>query len=185
MSGLPQREATRAAAAVAQGPSRPEGTAHDGEHRDENAHERKRRQAEVTVVPVTLGEDYDIHTSVRSGCFYPLCIGRQRSKSSARASQLGPRLSHPYSRLQMPLETLLRKHLRFAGNPAVMALRLRPVALRPRLSTGLPFSNTENMPNKSRPHKRNIPKLTRRSPHPRVPAPSAAFRAPGHTRHIL
>lgn len=87
----------------------------------------------------------------------------------------------------MPLETLLRKHLRFAGNPAVMALRLRPVALRPRLSTGLPFSNTENMPNKSRPHKRNIPKLTRRSPHSHaLPASKRSVSGSGsHSPHSV
>ncbi len=38
-----------------------------------------------------------------------------------------------------------------------MALRFRPVALRPRLSTSLPSSNIENMPNKSRQHKRRFP----------------------------
>ena len=49
-----------------------------------------------------------------------------------------------------------------------MALRFRPVALRPRLSTGLPFSNSQNMPNKSRPDKHGVRKLTRRSPRSRA-----------------
>jgi Dna[CI] antecedent, DciA len=52
----------------------------------------------------------------------------------------------------------LRKNLRFAGNPAVMALRFRPVVLRPRLSAGLPLGSVQNMPNKRRPHKRSVPK---------------------------
>jgi len=68
--------------------------------------------------------------------------------------------------------------LRFAGNPAVMALRCRPVALRPRLSTGLPLSSGQNMPNKHRQHKRSVPKPASRSlrtqshlaPLPRHPA---------------
>src|SRR6185437_11091862 len=63
----------------------------------------------------------------------------------------------------MPEGTLPRKNLRFAGNPAVMALCFRPVALRPRLSTGLPFSSNQNMPNKSRPHKHGVPKTASRS----------------------
>ena len=61
-----------------------------------------------------------------------------------------------------------------------MALRCRPVALRPRLSTSLPSSNGQNMPNQSRPHKRKVPKpapgsLRTRShlaPQPRRPGSS-------------
>ena len=60
-------------------------------------------------------------------------------------------------------ETLPRNNLRFAGNPAVMALCFRPVVLRPRLSTGLPLSSNQNMPNKSRPHKHGVPKTASRS----------------------
>src|SRR5437870_3829257 len=40
--------------------------------------------------------------------------------------------------------------MRLAGNPAVIAPRCRPVALRPRLSTGLPRSALCNMPKRIR-----------------------------------
>jgi hypothetical protein len=56
------------------------------------------------------------------------------------------------------------KILALCRQPRCHGFRLRPVVLRPRLSAGLPFSNTENMPNKRRPHKRGVPKLPRRSP---------------------
>jgi len=55
----------------------------------------------------------------------PVSVGRQRNLN-ARAV---PGLISPCSR---------SKNLRPAGNPAVMAPRFRPVALRPRLSAGLP-----------------------------------------------
>jgi hypothetical protein len=71
----------------------------------------------------------------------------------------------------------IRKNLRFAGNPAVMALRFRPVALRPRLSTGLPLSSNQNMPNKSRPDKHGVRKLTVRPPRTR----SHSASRPGHS----
>src|SRR3954464_8366512 len=42
--------------------------------------------------------------------------------------------------------------MRPAGNPAVIAPRCRPVALRPRLSTGLPRSALCNMPKRIQRH---------------------------------
>ena len=117
---------------------------------------------ELTGMPVTLGKDYDIHTVVRSGRL-PLEY-RQATQQVERTSQpIGPPAFAPV-RARMPLETLLRKHLRFAGNPAVMALALDRWLCVPVFRRVCPLATLENMPNKSRLHKRSNLKLTARSP---------------------
>src|SRR5262245_61883335 len=53
--------------------------------------------------------------------------------------------------------------MRLAGNPAVIAPRCRPVALRPRRSTGLPRSALCNMPKRFQRHNPESPPVGARS----------------------
>ena len=74
--------------------------------------------------------------------------------TTSRASR--GRCSSPCSRFSRPLgRGFLTISLRPAGNPAVIAPRFRPVALRPRLSAGLPQISKFNMPNMARRNKRD------------------------------
>jgi hypothetical protein len=84
---------------------------------------------------------------VRSGYVqYPALMGRSRHFSAWP----WPGCSCPPCSLSIEQ----KNNLHLAGNPAVIAPRFRPVALRPRLSAGLPLSSKFNMPNKLRRDKR-------------------------------
>src|SRR4029077_19810047 len=82
-------------------------------------------QIQVPRLGLAPGEENDVHV-VRSDCL-GAPVSRQR--------QLGVRAMPGR---EPPCSALKNLYDADAGNPAVMAPRFRPVALRPRLSAGLP-----------------------------------------------
>jgi len=115
--------------------------------REGGEHAERERMSEIELAgqALSLGKENDIH-AVRSGSVHnPVSTGRSRYPAHGRS----PGVKRPCSR-SIDINTL-----HSAGNPAVMAPRFRPVALRPRLSAGLPKISHFNMPNMARRNKRD------------------------------